>query len=224
MGEVIGGLLPSAVGVAVSPVPIIAVILMLGTPRAGTTGPAFAAGWVFGLAAVGMIVTLLASGSDEPDSGPSTAVGIIKVALGALFLVLAFGQWRKRPAPGAVPDMPPWMQSIDQLTPGKAAGLGAVLSGANPKNLALTAAAAASVAEGGLGGGRTVVALAIFVILASLTVVGPVMFYLVARTRAAEQLEAVKQFLSAHNATIMIVVLVILAAKLIGDGIGGLSG
>ncbi len=224
MGEAIGALLPLAVGVALSPVPIIAVILMLGTPRAGTTGTSFAAGWMFGLTAVATVVALVASGADDPDSGPSTAVGIVKLALGVLFLALAIVQWRKRPAPGEAPEMPRWMQSIDRLTPLRAAGFGALLSGANPKNLALTVAASASVAEGGLGGGSTAVALAIFVIVGSLTVVGPVMLYLVARTRAAAKLEAVKQFLSAHNATIMMVVLVILAAKLIGDGIGGLSG
>jgi hypothetical protein len=42
--EAIGDLLPSAIGVAISPVPIIAVILMLGTPNARATGAAFAAG------------------------------------------------------------------------------------------------------------------------------------------------------------------------------------
>ncbi len=52
MWQAIGDLLPSAVGVALSPVPIIAVILMLGTPRARTTGSAFALGWVAGLVIV----------------------------------------------------------------------------------------------------------------------------------------------------------------------------
>jgi len=35
--------------VALSPVPIIAVVLMLGTPRARVNGPAFVLGWVLGL-------------------------------------------------------------------------------------------------------------------------------------------------------------------------------
>ena len=49
MGQAIGDLLPAAIGVAISPVPIIAIILMLGTPKARSNGPAFAAGWVIGL-------------------------------------------------------------------------------------------------------------------------------------------------------------------------------
>ena len=63
MGQAIGGLLPSAVGVALSPVPIIAVILMLGTPKAKSNGPAFMIGWILGLAIVSVVVVLAASGS-----------------------------------------------------------------------------------------------------------------------------------------------------------------
>jgi len=49
MGEAIGQSLSLAVGVALSPVPIIAVILMLVTRRARTNGPLFVIGWLIGL-------------------------------------------------------------------------------------------------------------------------------------------------------------------------------
>ena len=65
LGEAIGDLLPAAVGVALSPIPIVAVILMLGTPRARANGPAFAAGWVAGLVTVGVIVLLVAGDADR---------------------------------------------------------------------------------------------------------------------------------------------------------------
>ena len=86
MGQAIGDLLPSAIGVALSPVPIIAVILMLGTPKARSNGPAFAVGWVLGLVVVSVIVVLVAGDSDDPDSGSSTAVDSVKLLLGVLFL------------------------------------------------------------------------------------------------------------------------------------------
>ena len=70
----IGDLLPAAVAVALSPIPIIGVILMLGTPRARTNGPAFALGWVGGLTAVSAVVLLVAGGADDPDSATSTGV------------------------------------------------------------------------------------------------------------------------------------------------------
>jgi len=40
MGQAIGDILPLAIGVALSPVPIIAIVLMLGTPRARANGTA----------------------------------------------------------------------------------------------------------------------------------------------------------------------------------------
>ena len=94
MGQAIGDLLPSAVGVALSPVPIIAVILMLGTPKARSNGPAFAVGWVIGLIVVSVIVLLLASDADDTDSGTSTAVDVIKLLIGVLFLLMAVKQWQ----------------------------------------------------------------------------------------------------------------------------------
>ena len=56
MGKVIGEILPFAVGVGISPVPIIAVILMLGTPRGRVNGPMFLLGWLAGLGIAGTVV------------------------------------------------------------------------------------------------------------------------------------------------------------------------
>ena len=224
MGAAIGDLLPFAFGVALSPVPIIAVILMLGTPRAKSTGPAFAVGWILGLVIVSVVVVLLASGSDNPDSGASTTVDIIELVFGVLFLVMAAMQWRQRPKPGVAPTLPRWMAAIDKISPLASAGLGALLSGANPKNLALTVAASATIAQAGLSGGQATISIAVFVIIGSITVAGPVLFYLVAPSKAAAPLNSIKQFMSDHNAVIMMIVLLVLGAKLLGQGIGGLTG
>ena len=68
--------------------------------------------------------------------------------------------------------------------------IGAALSGANPKNLALTLAASASIAEAGLTKADTAIAIAAFVALGSVTVAGSVRFYLVDADRAARLLGA----------------------------------
>jgi threonine/homoserine/homoserine lactone efflux protein len=222
-GQAVAALLPSAVGVALSPVPIVAVILMLGTPRARSNGPAFAVGWIAGLVIVSVVVLLAAGGADNPDSGSSTAVNWIKLVLGVALLAMAVGQWRNRPEKGEEPKMPRWMASIDRFTAGRSTGLGAVLSGVNPKNLALTVAAAASIAQAGLGAGQSTAAVAIFVIVGSATVAGPVVFYLIASDAASKPLAAIKSFMSDHNAVIMFVLLLILGAKLVGDGVAGLG-
>lgn len=222
--QAIGGALPSALGVALSPIPIIAVILMLGTPRARSDGPAFAVGWVAGLSVVSALVLVVTSVTgDASTSGSSTSDSInwIKVGLGAVLVILARKQWLQRPAPGETAELPQWMATIDSLPPGKALGAGLALSALNPKNLVLTLAASASIAQvPGITFGEEVVAVAVFVLIASVTTVGAVLVYFVGGRRASAWLAGVKEFMAAHNAVIMMVILLVIGAKLIGDGIG----
>jgi Sap, sulfolipid-1-addressing protein len=56
MENALGSILPQAIGVAISPVPIIAVILMLFCQRTRSNGTAFLIGWVLALV-VGSIDT-----------------------------------------------------------------------------------------------------------------------------------------------------------------------
>src|SRR5437660_5250878 len=92
-GQAIGEVLSFGVGVALSPVPIIAVVLMLATPKGRVNGPAFLAGWVIGLAVVGTVVLLLASGGDASQAGaPADWVSVLKLVLGAVLLGLAVKQ------------------------------------------------------------------------------------------------------------------------------------
>lgn len=223
LSQVIGDLLPVAVGVALSPIPIVAVILMLGTPKARSNGPAFALGWVVGLVAVSVLVLIVAGGSDNPNSSSSDAVNVVKLALGVAFLFMALKQWQGRPKAGETPPRPKWMATIDQFTPGRSFLFGALLSGVNPKNLALTVAAAASIAQAGLGTGDSAIAVAVFVIIGSVTVAGPVIFFIFGGDRATKPLASIKDHMGAHNAAIMMVVLLVLGAKLIGNGWSGLS-
>ena len=221
--QAIGGLLPTAIGVALSPIPIVAVTLMLATPKGKVNGPAFAAGWVVGLVVVSVVVLVVAGGADKPNSGASNSADTGKLILGIVFLFMAMRQWRKRPRHGETPPMPKWMAAVDRFTPARSFVLGAGLSGINPKNLALTLAAAASIAQAGLSTADSAIAVAVFVVIGSLTVAGPVVFSLVGGERAAAPLASVKEFMSEHNAVIMMVVLLVLGAKLLGDGWAGLG-
>jgi threonine/homoserine/homoserine lactone efflux protein len=196
---------------------------MLATPRARSNGLSFAFGWVAGLVIVSVVVLLVAGGADDPNSGSSDAVNWVKVAFGVVFVLAALKQWRSRPTHGQEPTMPKWMATVDEFTVGKSLGLGVILSAANPKNLALTLAASASIAQAGLSTGASVIAVAVFVVIASITVVGPVLFFVFAPRVAVGPLDAIKQFMADHNAVIMFVVLLVLGAKLLGDGIGGVT-
>lgn len=223
MGEAIGEILPSAVAVAISPVPIIAVILMLFSRRAGTNSLAFLVGWLVGLVAIGVIVLALGDLSSS-DGGESDGSGVFKLVLGALFIVMAARSWRKRPREGEEPQVPGWMGAIDDFSAPKSFGVALLLSAGNPKNLGLTIAAASSISAAGLSGGEEVVAFAVFVLIAASTVAGPVSYYAFARERAQVTLDRLKVWLIAEDKVVMAVLLLVVGAKLLGDGISILSG
>src|SRR4051812_38797226 len=224
MGEAIGTSLPLAVGVALSPIPIIAVVLMLTTPRARINGPAFVLGWLLGLAVVGTVVLFLVGSAGATDSGqPATWVSWVKLGLGVLLLLVALQQFRARPRGGRGPAMPKWMATIDKATPPAAVGLAAVLSGANPKNLLLAVSAAAAIAATGIPGGQQALAYLIFALIGTLGVGVPVGIYLAMGAHSEKVLTELKNWMTAHKAVIMSVLCLIIGTKLIGDALGALT-
>jgi threonine/homoserine/homoserine lactone efflux protein len=224
MADAIGQVLSLGVGVALSPVPIIAVVLMLGTPRARANAPAFVLGWVIGLAVAGAVILLVSSGANASEDGdPATWVGVLKLVLGVLLLLVAARTWQVRPRGEREAELPKWMQTIDRFTTSKSIGFGALLSGVNPKNLVLTVGAAAAIAQTGIPAGEQAVALAVFIVVATLGPGIPVAIYFLMGDRAERLLESVKAWMAAHNAAIMAVLCLIIAMKLIGDGISGLA-
>lgn len=221
MGAVIGESLPLALGVAISPVPIIAAILMLLSPKARVTSVGFLLGWVLGIVAAVTVFTLLSSviPVEDPDAARPIR-GTVQLLLGVLLLLLAVAQWRKRPRPGQEAVMPKWMQAIDTMSFPTAFGLGFLLSAVNPKNLLMAAGAGVGIGGGALSGGATTVAIAVFTLIAASTVLVPVVGYLVAAERLRGPLDALRGWLAAENAVIMAVLLLVIGVSMIGKGIG----
>ncbi|MGW0635943.1 GAP family protein [Nocardia salmonicida] len=218
MGSVIGGLLPLAVGVAVSPIPIIAAILMILSKNAGGAAKGFAVGWVAGILVVTGVMTLLAGTLGGTDSEPSTGASIVKIILGVALVVLAVIQWQER----SQTEVPGWMKAIDTLTPVKALGLGALLSGVNPKNLLLCVSAGVAIGAGGLSAGGDLVAIVVFTLLASVTVLAVVVGYMLAADKLGPTLDSLREWLQLNNHAVMAIVLLIMGTVVLGKGIGGL--
>ena len=223
MGEAIGDLLPAAVGAAISPFPIIAVVLMLVSPRGRVNGPAFLVGWLVGVGLGGAILLALAGSASANDDGqPADWVSWLKLALGVLLLLLALKQWRGRPHGDEEPVTPTWMGELDSFTPAKAAGAGVALSVLNPKNLLLMVAGAAAIAQTGIPADEQAIAWIVFTLIASLGVATPIVIFFAVPDRSAELLGRLKTWMADNNAVIMAVILVVIGAKLIGDAISGL--
>ena len=222
MGQGVSEVLTFAVGVAISPVPIIAVILMLFSQRARVNGPVFLLGWVLALAVVSGVVYVASDQSGAAaDSTVSDSISWGKILLGVLLLLLAVRSWRDRPAPGTNPEMPKWMAGLGDLPPGKALGLGLLLAGVNPKNLILTLGAAAGLAQLGVSTAAAATSLAVFVTVGSLTIAGPVVYYLLGGKRAEAALEELKGWLGVHNTAVMAVLFLVLGVNLVAKGIAG---
>lgn len=224
MGEGISAILGFAVGVAVSPVPIIAVILMLFSERARVNGPVFLLGWVLALAVVSGVAYAVADGGDASTSTTSAdTIAWGKIVFGLLFLALALRTWRRRPAPGAEAELPGWMAGIDAFTPGKSLGFGVLLAGVNPKNLMLAIAAGTALATLGLPTGQAIGSLVVFVVLASLTIAAPVGYYLLGGQKAVDTLTELKGWLALHNDAVMTVLFLVLGADLVAKGLPPLT-
>jgi threonine/homoserine/homoserine lactone efflux protein len=224
VGEAVGNVLPLAVAVAVFPVPIITVVLVLGSDRGTAKGLAFVLVWCLGLAAVGAVALVLAGAADGSDEGePATWISVVLLALGLLLVALAGKQWRARPSPGEETPVPGWMRTIGDFSVAKAGAAGFALSALNPKNALLTVAAAAEIAEVGAPAGEQVVVLVVFVLLASAGVLSPLVASLVLGDRSDALLGGLRHRMARHNAVITAVLFLLIGAKLIGDAVSGLT-
>ncbi|WES63822.1 GAP family protein [Microbacter sp. GSS18] len=222
MSQAIGDILPLALGVAISPIPIVAAILMLLSPKARVTSVGFLLGWVGGIVVASALFTLLSSLLPEQETDASQPIrAVIKIVLGALLLLLALRQWRGRPKDGEEPPLPKWMRAIDTISFGGALGLGFLLSAVNPKNLILAAGAGLVIGGAGLSVGESALVIGIFTVIAALTVAVPVIGYLIAADRLRGPLDSLRGWLVHQNATIMAVLLAVIGVVMIGKGIGG---
>ncbi|MEA1978872.1 MAG: GAP family protein [Chloroflexota bacterium] len=210
MEHIIKEILPFAIGIALSPMAIAAIILMLFTQKARSNSLAFLAGWALGISIVGVVVLALVNVGVSMLGGGSQTIdlGIVKVIFGVLLFVAAAMEWRGRTPKGQEPEMPKWMVAIDKISAGKALGLAIFLS-ALPKNLMLNVTATTTIANAGLAVGEQIIALFIFIIVANLTIAAIVMLYLFTGERSEKILATWKTWMIVHNSTALTVLYVV---------------
>jgi threonine/homoserine/homoserine lactone efflux protein len=218
MDAVVADVLPMAVGIALSPFPIIPAILLLFTPRARLTSTGFLAGWVVGIAVATGAFAALAELVDS-DDGPPAWLPWARLGLGTVLLVVGALQWRSR---GREKAAPAWMRSIESATPAKAFRLGVLLSAANPKILLLAGAAGLAIGSADLSTADVVRSVALFTAIAASSVAVPVVLYAIVGDPLLGPLGSVKAWLQANNAAVMAVVITVIGVLLIAKGLDGL--
>lgn len=206
-------LIPLAVGIIISPLPIVATVAILLSARGRANGLSFVSGAI----SVAFAITLLGgltsakAGAGHSD-GDDTVVFVLTAVLAIGFVVLALSSWFTRPRAGAEPKLPSWLAAIDTLTPLRAAGLGALMGLTNAKNLPLELKAGALLGAHDLPVLAVVGLSLVFAICGSLGILLPTLLALSGSARIERALQRIKGELVAHNAVIMTVLFAMLAA------------
>ncbi len=204
MQEVWPSVLTSALGVAASPLPIVAVIIILLTRRAAVSSIIFLTAWVVGNAAAITIAISFAGRITSPPAGLDLeSEGIITVLFGVGLVATAVlsrrGRFRSEDPTAA----PRWVAAVDNLSP--LGGALVALSNAmtSPKNLALAISAGLAISQARLLPSQETTAATVYVLVASTTILLPVAVYFIGGDRSRAVLTRWKRNITARAAAIM---------------------
>ena len=120
MIEVLGDTLPFAVGLLLSPTPIIAALLILLSPSGTARGVIYGLGRLVGVALVAVLVSLLTE-VITVESGSPLVSASLRIALGVALLGFAVVKWLRRPKTAENVPLPMWMASVERMSPTGAA-------------------------------------------------------------------------------------------------------
>jgi hypothetical protein len=219
--DVAGELIPYAVGVSLSPLPLVTVLLLLLGQGGLPAGSAFLAGRVVTVAALATAFSFLAESVPE-SSGPAMWSTVLRIALGLVLVVVAVVKIARRRAVDDEAGLPRWMVSIESMRPWAAVRLGVVLSVVNVKELAFGLGVGLVVGVGRLAAGPTVLVVVGYAVLASLTVAAPVLVLWRAGDRARPPLTSARAWLVRNSSVVLAAVLLVIGAILVGNGVTAL--
>lgn len=220
MWQTLGQLIPIAVAAAVSSIPITATILILLSDRRDEAAAPFLLGWVIGAAVFLTAATVVAQ--SLPHGRPrahDTAIGVLEILVGgALVLSGVVALRRQRSAGSGAARLPGWMDRVDSLRSGPAFGLGVVLN-IRPKALLLVAAAGLVLRSASLGLDGTAIAMAVFVGVATSTVVAPILLTLVSPERMSPRLGEARLWVATKGPALTAYTMVLIGSLILGLGL-----
>jgi threonine/homoserine/homoserine lactone efflux protein len=223
MKAVFVAILPFAVVVMVSPINVIAAILLLFTKKPIANASSYLAGFIVGVGAVLAALVALATAVDlTGGSGPSRVASIIRIVLGGYLVFAGIRKFRGRPRAGESATSPKWMAGISSFAPPKSFATGVLVGGLNPKNIAVGIAAALTITAAGLPVPQQVAVSALYVLVAILGVAAPILVVVFLGDGADAVLESWKDWLEQNSGTVMAVIFFAFGVVLLGNGIAGL--
>ncbi|WP_375385637.1 GAP family protein [uncultured Microbacterium sp.] len=220
--QAIGHLIPIALAVAISSVPIMAMIFMLLSPGRNRSAVPYMVGWILGIVIVLSVCALLAHTvpTASSDRQPDVAVGIAEIIVGIALIGVAFFSWRRSRRP-ETPKTPAWLSSAGKLGPWSSLGLGLVLN-VRPKGILLAIAAGLTLRADADTPSVVVVSIVVYTLIAASTVTIPIIATVAAPKRMEPRLVSVHDWMLRNGGLLTGVIVGFIGVFVIGTGIGRL--
>jgi Sap-like sulfolipid-1-addressing protein len=209
----------AALGLAVaftSPVSVLTVIVLLSLPAGQRRGFAFLIGWLIALAVIAALMVFVLHGQDfgSRSSTPSRGASALAVLLGSLLLIWAVVAYRRRAPASGDASPPKWLDRIEGTH-----WLLAVAVGALMLSYGLSLAAASEILKANVSRLDAGVAIGVFAVTSMITVAAPIVAVVAAPERSQQRLATWKAWLLGNSRTVVLVVLMVVAALLIVRGV-----
>ena len=205
------------IGLAVTldPLPLTAFFVVLPSKGGVRKGAAFVFGWLVSLAIV-VTITVLATGNSppKPSTVPSLAALAVKIALGAVLVVIAVRHIRARSRPKPPKKPPKWQEHVDNMSPWFAMGLAPTL-----QPWVLISAGAATVVEAKLSSWESFLALFLYCVLASASYLFLEIYTAVRPARSQALMGGVRTWVDTHSDQVIIVGSLLIGFWLIADSL-----
>ena len=207
-----------ALVMGLSPLAVLASVLLLTVERGTAKAAAYAVGWVVATSLVGVATIAVDSWAEmPPGNSASTASAWLDVALGVILVVLAIRR-RVRGASGTTE--PSWMRKLDSMSPVVALGFGLFMP---PYVLAVAGANNIVRSSQSDGTSSVVLAVVVFTIVASVGVLVPLALA-VFSSRSDEVLARWRTWLMANWPRLVVWLLAAIGVYLVVKGVYELAG
>lgn len=219
MDSAVSAILSPAVGILISPFPIVGLILILLSNKARINSIFYTLGWIIGNIVI-FLIGLFVMGSAVNTSGDqSMLVKIVLIVLGVLLILLGAHDFTKRPKKGEKADTPKWFAKMSNIKPGGAMIFAFLLSAVNPKNMLLSLTAGVSVGTLNLVGGQETMAIILFGIIACCSIYIPTIAFLIAGDRLDNVLDSTRKWLIQNNSLIMALLFLFIGLSVISKAL-----
>jgi len=224
MGEW-GQLLPLALTIALSPLPLAGLLLMLLAPDGFKAAAGFSVGWFIGVLISATLLAVLSSLLPHDRSAGTRALQVVvPLVLGIVLIVLGLVQWHDRPERGTAVPLPRWLSALDRLTPARATIIGVGYAAFRPKNLVMAAAAGVVILGAHSDPTGILFSVALFTALASITMLGPVLAYAFGGPAVRIRLARLRGWLVGNMPLITVATVLLLGVFLVLAGLAELTG